>query len=143
MVKDSLLEEYFNYNPEKDPSGAYGHSLADRVLERYGSLQNIPKRIKTGENKEVSEKESELEKKAEFIRIVDGMQINPESIFSHRDIKENLIRKYKGYTRLSRKEQKYKEKEKGDYLSDCSDAKIGLVFKDIYHSFLRDLKKDS
>ena len=141
MVKDSLLEEYFNYNSENDPSGAYGHSLADRVLERYGSLQNIPKKIKTDESREFSEKDSELEKKIEFIRIVDGMQIDPNCLFSHRDIKENLIRKYKGYTRLSRKEQKHKEKEKGDFLSDCSDAKIGLVFKDIYYSFLRDLKK--
>lgn len=141
MVEDGLLEEYFNYNSEKDPSGAYGHSLADRVLERYGSFQNIPKIIKTDESREFSEKDSELEKKTEFIRIVDGMQINPNCIFSQRDIKESLIRKYKGNTRISRKEQKHKEKEKRDFLSDCSDAKIGLIFKDIYYSFLKNLKK--
>lgn len=42
MKKDSLIEEYKNYNPEKDPSGAYGISLANQIEQKYGSVENIP-----------------------------------------------------------------------------------------------------
>lgn len=119
------------YDPERDISGsaggAYGHYLADKLIEKK-EIENL-------------EKEKELEKKFEFIKKVDGMGINPDSIFLNRDIKENLIREYKGYTKLNREGQNHNKGEKGDYLLHCSDAKIGLVFRDIYRSFSKALGK--
>ena len=147
MVEDGLIREYWNYNPENDPSGAYGISLTDRVIQRYGSIENVPKLIdkKDERIKNVNVikrgKDGELEKKLEFIRRVDEMGINPDSIFLNRDVKKGLIRQYKGYTKLNREGQNHRKNENGEYLSHCSDAKIGLVFRDIYRSFSKEVKK--
>ncbi|MBI2003906.1 hypothetical protein HYS72_00375 [Candidatus Pacearchaeota archaeon] len=58
-----------------------------------------------------------------------------ENIFDDRAIKENLLRDYKRYTKLN-SFGKYKE-----ILEYCSDAKIGLAFKNNYLSALNKIKK--
>lgn len=121
------------YDSERDISGraggSYGHYLADVLM--------FDKEV------ELLEKESELEKKLEFVKRVDSLGINPDDLFSHRMEKEKLIQEYKGYTRLNVSGQKQNEngKSRGESISDCSDHKIGLVFKSIYYSVLKKLKK--
>ena len=142
MEEDGLLGEYWNYNPENDPSGAYGISLTDRIIQRYGSIEKAPKRVdKKNEEGKDNSKQNELEKKIEFIKRVDGMGINPDCIFLNRDVKETLIRQYKGKTKLNRKGQNHDKENKMDYFSHCSDAKLGLIFRDLYRSFSKAVKK--
>jgi len=118
------------YDSERDISGRaggnYGHYLADQII--------FEKEIET------LGKENELEGIIGFIKLADGMEINPDDLFSNRDVKERLIRKYIGYTSLNFSGQKYKKKEKGIPLSECSDHKIGLVFKKLYCSISKKMK---
>jgi len=60
MGEDSLLKEYLHYNPENDPNGAYGISLTDWAIERYGSIENAPKLIKINKEKNSLEKTLEI-----------------------------------------------------------------------------------
>jgi hypothetical protein len=126
-----LKKTYEEYDFERDISGiaggAYGHYLADNLMAE----QEI----------ESHEKENELEEKLQFIKTVESMHINPDNVFSGRDIKERLIRESRGYLRLNRSGQKRKENQKGELLSQCSDQKIGLVFKSIYYSTLKEIEK--
>jgi hypothetical protein len=119
------------YDAERDISGLaggnYGHYLADILM--------------FDKETQFLEKGNELEEKLEFIKKVKEMGVNPDDVLSQRDIKEKLIKDYKGYTRLSVSGQKYKENEKGEALLDCSDHKIGLAFKNLYYSALKKSKK--
>jgi hypothetical protein len=118
------------YDSERDilgrAGGAYGHFLADGILF----------------NKEVEalEKENELEKKAKFIQMVDGMNINPDSIFKDRIEKEKLVREYRERNRVKKNIQNQNRIEQVDFYSRCSDARIGVIFRDLYRSFSRALK---
>jgi hypothetical protein len=136
-MEDNLEKACEDYDSERDISGlaggAYGHYLADRLM--YEKSQNYL------EEKAELEDKSELESKLNFIKTVKNMNINPDDLFSGRDAKEKLIREYKGYIRLNRLGQKRKENQKGKLLSQCSDEKIGSVFKNIYYSTLKELKK--
>ena len=119
-----------NYNAEIDingrAGGAYGHYLAVRILEQ----------------KEIEYLEQNLKQKDEyFIKQVNSLQLNVDNIFDNRILKENMIRKFKGYTRLNILGQKIKFKDKGDFLSNCSDSKIGQTFRNIYYSTLKKLEK--
>ena len=55
--------------------------------------------------------------------------------FDDREIKENLLRDYKRYNKLN-SFGKYKE-----IFEHCSDAKLGLAFKNNYRSALKKIKK--
>jgi len=129
MVKH-LKKACEDYDPERDISGiaggAYGHYLADNLMNE----QEI----------ELREKENELEEKLKFIKEVESMNLDPDNVFSERDIKEKLIREFKGYIRLNKAGQKRKDNQKGELIFQCSDEKIGSVFKDIYYSALNKLK---
>ena len=118
------------YDPEKDISGiaggSYGHNLADMIM--------FEKEL------ESFEKESELEKKFNFVASADSMELNPDNLFQNREDKEKLIRDY-GYFNLSYKGQKYKKDEIGIPLSECSDSKICLAFKNLYNSFKKQLDR--
>jgi hypothetical protein len=119
------------YDSERDilgrAGGAYGHFLADGVL--------FSREI------ESLEKENELEKKAKFIKIVDGMNINPDCIFKNRTEKEELIRKYRERYRMKKNVQGQGTIEQVDFYSRCSDARIGVIFRDLYRSFSKALNK--
>jgi hypothetical protein len=128
MVKDDLLERYRKYNPSLDYNGEIGMELANQLIARYGSIENIPKLIEKG--KEVKEdrfpkKENQLEKGLIFVERADGMGINSDNLFADRYVKEKLIREYKGDKK---------------YYSSFSDHRICVTFKNLY-SNLKKLKK--
>lgn len=127
MVKDSLIEEYNKYNPEEDFNGAQGIELANQLIERYGSIENVPKLIdKKNKEDKLIKKENDLEKMLIFIKRVNGMDINPDTFFVDRDTKEKLIREYKGNK---------------DYFSNLSNYQLGITFKRLYNSALKKTKK--
>lgn len=130
MTKQTLKEIVKQYDAEKDIAGRaggnYGHYLADRILEQREIESHF--------------EEIEYENDIKFINEIKRLNISPDNIFIERDIKEKLIRDYKGYKRLNTFGQKYKNKEKGDFLSQCSDSKICKSFKNIYYSTIKKIK---
>ena len=122
---DNIKKQVNKYHSDMELSGSgdadYGHNLADKVLEQ--------------KKKERLEKRSELENEIEFIKVIKTSRINVDNIFDDREIKEKLLREYQRYTKLN-SFGKYKE-----ILEYCSDAKIGLAFKNNYHSALNKIKK--
>jgi hypothetical protein len=132
MIKKGRLEdEYLKYDPDMDLVGSgekeLGHSLAERMLQKYGSIENIPKLVtKKDEEVKLAKKENDLEKTLTFLSRVRGMGVNPDALFNDRNAKETLIREYKG----DRK-----------YLSGFSDYKLGAAFKSVYYSALKKTKK--
>lgn len=131
MVKRKLEEEYLKYNPDIDLEGSgekdLGHNLAESMIQKYGSVENVPKLIeKKGKEGKLFKKENELEKRAIFVNRANGMSLNPDAVFADRDAKEMLIRDLKGDK---------------PYFSSFSDYRIGMIFKSNYHSALKKLKK--
>lgn len=127
MGKKTLEEKYLKYNPEEDPNGAQGIELADQIIEKYGSIENIPKIVNKGDEEVKSlEKKNELEKMILFIKRTNEFGVNPDNMFTERDTKEKLIREYKGNKK---------------YLSDFSDHRIGSIFNGLYYSILKKSKK--
>lgn len=133
MVKDSLLEEYRKYleDPEKIPGDAYPQSLVNRVIYKYGSIEEAQELINTDEEKRTS-----LENKLNFVKRTDEMNINPDEILEKRIEKENLIREY-GYPKL----YAVYDESKGDFLSKSSNDQLGEFFKKTYHSVKEQLAK--
>lgn len=141
MAKDGLLEEYRRYmeDPEKIPSDKYAQSLVNRVIAKYGSIENAQRMIseKKEDNAAQEDKKTKsLENKLNFVKFSDNMQLNPDRVFDSRQDKEDLIRKY-GYPQLY---ALYKE-GKGDFLSKLSDSAIGELFKNTYYSVKKQLGK--
>ena len=122
---NGIKKQVNKYRPDMELSGSgntdYGHNLADKVLEQ--------------EKKDVLVKRAELENEIEFIKIIKTSRVNVDNIFDDREIKEKLLIEYQRYTKLN-SFGKYKE-----ILEYCSDAKIGLAFKNNYHSALNKIKK--
>ena len=81
------------------------------------------------------EKKIKLENEIEFVKAIKTSRINVDNIFDDREIKENLLRDYKRYNKLN-SFGKYKE-----IFEHCSDAKLGLAFKNNYRSALKKIKK--
>lgn len=137
---NSLLRKYLNYDPNKDPNGSYGMTLTDAVIERYGSIENVPSLLKKGNVEGMSLQElkekSMLEKRLIFLARVDGMQLNPNAPFKNRAEKEDLLRKYKRYSKCNKRANNVDGDLmcEGDFYSRCSDGKIGIIFRDFYNS---------
>jgi len=144
---NGLLRKYFSYNPNADPNGSYGKMLADAVIERYGSIENVPSLLKKrnveGMSLQELKEKGMLEKKLTFLARIDGMQLNPEALFQNRAEKEDLLRKYKRYNKCSKMANNSNEDlmHEGDFYSRCSDCKIGLIFRDFYRSCKTSKKK--
>jgi hypothetical protein len=133
MVKNDLISKYRKYSPDVDFNGEQGMELANQLIERYGSIENVMDAInkESKGNKEdkaakLSKKENELEKALIFVKRSDGMSVNPDNLYSDREAKEQLIREYKGDKK---------------YLSGFSDYKLGAAFKSVYYSALKKTKK--
>lgn len=120
MANKDLERACEEYYPDMELNGSgnldYGHVLAEAILKQ--------------KKFEYSEKRAELDSEINFVEKVKRLKINIDDVFSNRDIKQELIREYKGYSRLNAK-----GKEKID-LRDCSDSKIGYAFQNIYYSAL-------
>jgi len=43
MRNAELYEQYRNYNPDEDPSGAYGIRIIDNLVKRTGGLRRATK----------------------------------------------------------------------------------------------------
>lgn len=132
MTKKTLEHECKKYNPDVDLEGSgekdLGHSLAERMIQKYGDIEKIPKIIskdKEDKKAESPKKENNLEKGLIFIQRADGLGINPDNLFANRDAKETLIREYKG------------DKE---YLPNFSDYRIGTIFKNLYYALKKSKK---
>jgi len=113
MNKKTLERACKEYNPDEDYNGGYGHFLADAILRQ--------------KEREELEKRAELEYQIKFIKKAD--KLNIDNVYSDREVKQELIRKYFNYTKLNGSGKK-------EFLKDCSDHKIGLAFKSIYCSAL-------
>jgi len=120
MNKKALERACEEYTADEDYNGGYGHYLAEQV-------------IKQKKNEEL-EKRAELEYQIEFLKKAN--RLNVDDIYSDREAKQELIRKYFNYTKLN---GDGKEKK---FLNYCSDAKIGLAFKNIYYSSLNKINKE-
>ena len=120
MNKKALEIACKEYNSDTDHNGNYGHFLADAILRQK-------------ENEEL-EKRAELEINLEFLK--KSERLNIDNVYSYREVKQELIRKYFNYTKLN---GDGKEKK---FLNYCSDAKIGLAFKNIYYSSLNKINKE-
>lgn len=133
MAKDDLISKYRKYSPDMDFNGEQGIGLANQLIERYGSIENAMKVINkdskgSKEDKVVklAKKENDLEKALIFVKRANGMSINPDNLFSDRNVKEMLIREYKGDKK---------------YLTNFSDYQLGAAFKSVYYSVLKKTKK--
>jgi len=71
MEKKTLEENYLEYKPEEDPNGSQGMELADQVIGKYGSIENMLKVIKK------DKKANSLEKALEILS-----QTNPKDIIN-------------------------------------------------------------
>lgn len=132
MVKKGRLEdEYSKYDPDMDLVGSgekeLGHSLAERMIQKYGNIENMPKLVtKKDEEAKLAKKENDLEKALIFVKRANGMSVNPDNFYSDRLAKEQLIREYKGDKK---------------YLTNFSDYQLGAAFKSVYYSALKKTKK--
>lgn len=129
--KDSLYEEWRNYDSDKDYNGAYGISLRNRVIREFGSMENFEK-FKMNKEKE----KKSLENKLNFIKASDENDLDPNNTLDRRADKENIIRKY-GFPQLN---ESY-DPAKGDFLSQLNDEKLGKYFSKIYYSIKEQLSK--
>jgi len=118
MNKKALEIACKEYNSDTDHNGNYGHFLADAILRQK-------------ENEEL-EKRAELEINLEFLK--KSERLNIDNVYSDREVKQELIRKYFNYTKLNGSGKK-------ELLKDCSDHKIGSAFRSIYYSALKKMKK--
>src|SRR3989338_5951173 len=122
-MTNGIKKQVNKYHPDMELSGSgdtdYGHKLADKFLEQ--------------KKKEGLEKRAELEYLTEFLK--KSNKLNVEDVYSNRETKQELIRKYFNYTKLN---GDGKEKK---ILSYCSYARIGLAFKSIYYSALNKIEK--
>jgi len=125
MINKDLEKQCGLYHPDIELEGSgnvdYGHNLASAILIQ--------------KEQEDLEKRSRLEGDIQFIEKVKKFNINVEDIFSQRNLKEQLIREYKGYSRLNGS-----GKSKIN-LEDCKDSRLGTSFQNIYYSALNKLRK--
>ena len=45
-----LIEDYFNYNQDEDPTGSRGHFLASQIEQVYGGISNVPSLVMARRN---------------------------------------------------------------------------------------------
>jgi hypothetical protein len=95
-------------------------------IRKYLSRKNQPLLNKTI-------KKDILQKYKIFIEKADSMNLNPDTIFNDTKEKKSLLRNIMGYTYL-------KTKEGRDFIDNCSDAKIGLAFRNTYYNALKVIK---
>ena len=112
MNKKTLERACKEYNPDEDYNGGYGHFLADAILRQ--------------KEREELEKRAELEYQIKFIKKAD--KLNIDNVYSDREVKQELIRKYFNYTKLNGSGKK-------EFLKDCTDHKINFVLFFILSSF--------
>jgi len=132
MKKDILFEEFKAYDSENDPSGAYGHKLADLAMERFGGDL---KKIREWANS--SEKTHSLKRRSNFDYALFGRMvgsINVENIFVQRDSKQSLLEKC-GQKRATIR------RGKSIFLSDVTDARIGEIVKSRYRTYQKRIEK--
>ena len=122
-MSNNLNEQIENYTPDIELIGGgntdYGHHLAEQIMKQK-------------ENEKL-EKRTELEINREFLKKAN--RLNVDDVYSDREAKQELIKKYFNYTKLN---GNGKEKK---ILNYCSDVRIGLTFKNLYYSSLNKMKK--